>query len=64
MVICLASFKSRLVLAFWYQLTQVVLERRPFKWVWLNSSCILCGEINSFHIVSNCISVYYFSKGK
>ena len=29
----LASFKSRLVLPFWYQLTQVVLEKRP-----LNSS--------------------------
>ena len=25
----LASFKSRLVLPFWYQLTQVVLEKRP-----------------------------------
>jgi len=30
----LASFKSRLVLPFWYQLTQVVLERRP-----LNGCC-------------------------
>jgi len=27
----LASFKSRLVLHFWYQLTQVVLERRPLN---------------------------------
>jgi len=25
----LASFKSRLLLAFWYRLTQVVLEKRP-----------------------------------
>jgi len=25
----LASFKSRLVLPFWYQLSQVVLEKRP-----------------------------------
>jgi len=25
----LASFKSRLVLPFWYRLTQVVLEKRP-----------------------------------
>jgi len=29
----LASFKFRLVLPFWYQLTQVVLEERPIKWV-------------------------------
>jgi len=27
----LASFKSRLVLPFWYQLTEVVLGKRPLK---------------------------------
>jgi len=27
----LALFKSRLVLPFWYQLTQVVLEKRPLN---------------------------------
>ena len=27
----LASFKSRLVLPFWYRLTEVVLEKRPLK---------------------------------
>jgi len=27
----LASFKSRLVLPFWYRLTQIVLENRPFN---------------------------------
>ena len=27
----LASFKSRLVLPFWYRLTQVVLENRPLN---------------------------------
>jgi len=27
----LASFKSRLVLPFWYHLTQVVLEKRPLN---------------------------------
>ena len=27
----LASFKSRLVLPFWYQLTQVVVEKRPLN---------------------------------
>ena len=29
----LASFKSRLVLPFWYRLTQVVLENRPLTGV-------------------------------
>ena len=29
--ISLASFQSRLVLPFWYQLTQVVLENRPLN---------------------------------
>jgi len=28
----LASFKSRLVLPFWYQLTHVVLEKRLLNW--------------------------------
>jgi len=27
----LASFKSRLVLPFWYRLTQVVLEKKPLS---------------------------------
>jgi len=27
----LASFKARLVLSFWYRLTQVVLEKRPLN---------------------------------
>jgi len=27
----LASFKSKLALPFWYQLTQVVLEKRPLN---------------------------------
>ena len=26
-----ASFKSRLVLLFWYRLTQVILEKRPLN---------------------------------
>jgi len=34
----LASFKSRLILPFWYQLTQVVLEKRPLNG-YSNSSC-------------------------
>ena len=36
----LASFKSRLVLPFWYQLTQVVLEKRPLNGC--NSSSVYC----------------------
>ena len=35
----LASFKSRLVLPFWYQLTQVVLEKRPLNG-YSSSSCV------------------------
>jgi len=35
-----ASLKSRLVLPFWYQLTQVVLEKRPLNGC--NSSCCCC----------------------
>jgi len=35
----LASFKSRLVLPFWYQLTQVVLEQRPLNRCCSSSSC-------------------------
>ena len=46
----LASFKSRLVLPFWYQLTQVVLVKRP-----LNG----CSVVVSLLFVSFC--VHYFS---
>ena len=35
----LVSFKSRLVLPFWYQLTQVVMEKRPLNRCSSNSSC-------------------------
>jgi len=34
-----ASFKSRLVLPFWYQLTQVVLEKRPLDMSAVNIRC-------------------------
>jgi len=48
----LASFKSRLVLLFWYRLTQVVLEKRPLNWCssssrlmdWLNVAEAGCSE--------------------
>ena len=36
----LASFESRLVLPFWYRLTQVVLEKRPLNECRSSSSCI------------------------
>jgi len=31
----LASIKSRIILPFWYRLTQVVLDRKAIKWVLL-----------------------------
>ena len=44
----LASFKSRLVLHFWYQLTQVVLEKEAIKWVCVHVSKYLCMCIRVF----------------
>ena len=38
----LASFKSRLVLPFWYRLTQVVVEKRPFDGCSGSSYCGIC----------------------
>jgi len=40
----LASFKSRLVLPFWYRLTQIVLEIRPLNGC--SSSCWASRRIN------------------
>jgi len=42
----LASFKSRLVLPFWYQLTQVVLERRPLNGCCSSSSSSSSSDIS------------------
>jgi len=39
----LASFKSRLVLPFWYRLTQVVVEKRPLNGC---SSGSICSEFD------------------
>ena len=39
----LATFKSRLVLPFWYRLTQVVLEKRPLKGCSSSSSFFVFG---------------------
>jgi len=44
----LVSFKSWLVLPFWYRLTQVVLEKRP-----LNGSCISSSSNSSPHTRSH-----------
>jgi len=38
-----ASFKSRLVLSFWYRLMQVVLEKRPLNGC---SSCIVLSDLS------------------
>jgi len=38
----LASFKSRLVLPFWYQLTQVVLKKRRLNGCSSSSLAVLC----------------------
>jgi len=43
----LASFKSRLVLPFWYRLTQAVLEKRP-----LNGCSISCSSSSSNAVVN------------
>jgi len=47
----LASFKSRLVLSFWYRLTHVVLENRSFKQLWTLCiewrCCIVLGPAES-----------------
>ena len=45
----LFSFKSRLVLPFWYQLTHIVLERRPFNWC--NVAVVV------FKIPENCLEL-------
>ena len=44
----LASFKSRLVLPFWYRLTKVVVEKRLLSGCSSSSSCSLCF---TFHFV-------------
>ena len=44
----LASFKSRLVLPFWYRLTQLVLEERPLNGCSSSSSStVVCFQDNS-----------------
>ena len=45
----LASFKSKLVLPFWYQLTQVVLEKRPLNGC-SSSSSSSSGQLDSTEV--------------
>ena len=49
----LAPIKSRLVLPFWYRLTQVVLEKRP-----LNGCCCCYTEIVCLHLLPVSSSVF------
>ena len=44
----LASFKCRLVLPFWYQLTQVVLEKRPLNGCCCCRRSFLCSTLRQF----------------
>jgi len=44
----LASFKSRLVLPFWYRLTQAVLEKRPLNGCSSGCSYLLFWQFNPF----------------
>ena len=53
---CLASFKSRLVLLFWYQLTQVVLEERP-----LNGCVCVCDSVMKIFLAAFIRNMYYLT---
>ena len=44
----LASFKSRLVLSFWFRLSQIVLEKRPFNGCSSSSFCCLLSCVTHF----------------
>jgi len=55
----LASFKSRLVFPFWYQLTQVILEKRPLHGCSSSSSYV--GE---FHVVDEFFVAFEQDKNK
>ena len=44
-LLSLAPVKSRLVLPFWYRLTKVVLEKRPFNGCSSSSNCQLIGRL-------------------
>jgi len=48
---CLASFKSKLVLPFWYRLTQVVLEKRPLN------GCSRTTETTGFSLRTVCLVI-------
>jgi len=50
----LASFTSRLVLPFWYRLTQVVVEKRPLNGCSSSSSSCSSGSSRHRHSSSSC----------
>ena len=47
----LALFQSRLILLFWYQLTQVVLEKRPLNGCSSSSCCCCKSQLQSVVVV-------------
>ena len=53
----LASFKSRLVLPFWYRLTQVVLETRPLNSCSVVVLVVVLMNVNSEDLVNLCAEV-------
>ena len=55
----LASFKSRLVLHYWYQLTQVVLEKKPLNGCSSSSSSYEIDSILITTIISNAVHYWY-----
>jgi len=55
----LASFKSRLVLPYWYQLTQVVLEKKPLNGCSSSSSSYEMDSILITTIISNAVHYWY-----
>jgi len=58
----LALFKSRLFLLFWFQLTKVVLEKRPLNGCSCISSCILY-VMQGIVFLRQCGSHWIFYKG-
>ena len=61
----LASLKSRLVLPFWYRLTQVVLEKRRLNGCSSGSSCCCCcWQLNGMVVVTGCCECCYCCRAK
>ena len=54
----LASFKSRLVLPFWYRLTQVVLEKRPLNGCSVLAAVLVVITTQDIKFTSTPVNVY------